>query len=256
MSLALPPSGLIIETGEAIASEDDQATPSSSRSAGARIFVSSQQGLIELVAAFCPPVTLMRSLCLINKAVSSITSSRHSTTGNTLLQRYWYMLHYHLVWDVPEKDKAKRSLQFSLTKDNAKKNWQKKYKEELAAHLARTMRGAGCSNNHVNDAKNLSIVLVQSAPLLPDPCARQKVDLELVANVEALELREDTAFVQHCRDAGVHHDHFLEPASGGVSSLSRGEYRKDVRHGKRKGKHGKGGTSVWSEWDGTGNYEY
>jgi hypothetical protein len=212
--------------------------------------------LVELIIVFCPPVTVMASLARVCKAVAAVVRTRCSANGNTLIQRYWYMLHYHLVWDAPERDKARRALQFALTKDNAKKNWHSRYRDELAAHLARTMRGAGCSNNRVNEAKNFSPPVILSTALVTAAVAGDDANSS-VKREDLLKEREDAAFVGHCVDAGIAPEHFLGTSAGPLTgSLSRMEYKKDARQGKRAGKHAKGKAAAWSGWDDDGNYDY
>jgi hypothetical protein len=208
--------------------------------------------LVELIMVCCPPTTVMRSLTRLCRKVAAVIRSRCLATGNTLTQRYWYLLHYHLVWEAPEQDKGRRALVFSLTKDNAKKNWFARYRDELRAHLARTMRGAGCCNNQVSEAKNFLVPTRLSSDL---PVVLVDHSSHELAR-EQLKMREDVLFVDRCIDGGVSPEHFACDQGCTREQFSRAEYRKDPRQGKRTGKHGKGKTSTWSNWHGKGNYEY
>lgn len=223
----------------------------------------SHAALLEHIATYCTVGSFVHSVSCLTKHTRKVLS--RSAPGTDLIQRFWYMQHHYLVWQDEKTDLKKAALLFSMTKDNAKKVWRQKFMSEYEAHLQRTLRGHGRSNNCAKSA------LSPSAPASPNAsnpvgddfssaATKCKTDGALEANEGELQRRDDAVFIDACRTGGIEvYSHFLGHNAGKdctASNVARSEYKQDPRLGKRKEKHAKGAARAWSAWDQEGNYDY
>ncbi|RNF09103.1 hypothetical protein TcG_09696 [Trypanosoma cruzi] len=104
----------------------------------------------EMVASFSTPLTVceLERICRDVHAVLTFSS-----TGTRLMQRYWYAQYNKLIWEENRMDPSRRTLDFTLTRSEGKRNWKKMYCEEYPLYLARTTQGKGANNNAINMAK-------------------------------------------------------------------------------------------------------
>ncbi|KAK7195839.1 hypothetical protein NESM_000515300 [Novymonas esmeraldas] len=230
--------------------------------------------LWERVAAFSAPAQVAE-LERVSRDVARHLAE--SNTGTHLLQRYWNAQWSRMVWKDEELPEEKRYLAPAmLTRSDGKRSWKKVFVEEYPLYLERIYQGKGVRNNDMNEAK----VLFHREVLNTAKTAKE---------LQRLELTEEEARVKELRKRGV--DVEVDETPGGAASpasptgthavqtskaerekhekgrpravakaphesYTRSDYKEDYRTGDRKGKHKKGGTGRWSNFDDFGDYSY
>ncbi|ORC89284.1 uncharacterized protein TM35_000132880 [Trypanosoma theileri] len=234
----------------------------------------------ELIAAFSPP----RTVCILHTLCRDVRSTlQHSSTGTRLLQRYWNAQYHRLVWGDEvkvgdeQKNKARRTLEFTLSRSEGKRDWMKMYREEYPSWCARTFLGVGTRNNDVNVAKVLFKVEppnealpgeeIAKMELTPEEALARRVEKNL-QNLEGEEVENCSGSGSRNRSRGKGNSHpqivdkkgrrkgdrtdrqkvMKNPALG----LSRDDYKNDQRLGKHKEKHKKGRMGRWDGLAGDG----
>ncbi|KAH9593383.1 hypothetical protein LSM04_002358 [Trypanosoma melophagium] len=225
----------------------------------------------ELIAAFSPPRTVC-TLYTLCRDVRDIL--QYSSTGTRLLQRYWNAQYHRLIWGDEaevgngEKNKARRTLEFTLSRNEGKRDWMKMYREEYPSWHARTFLGVGARNNDLNMAKVLFKVEApnEAIPgeelakmeLTPEEALARRVERNL-QHLEGKEAENGSGGGSRSRSRGKNHPQIVDkkgrrkgdrsnrqklmknPALG----LSRDDYKSDQRLGKHKEKHKKGRMGRW-----------
>ncbi|CAJ1008645.1 hypothetical protein Q4I28_003958 [Leishmania naiffi] len=228
----------------------------------------------ERVATFCIP-TQVAELERVSRDVARHLTD--SNTGTRLMQRYWNAQWSRMVWKEEELTDEKRYLMPTMLKHSeGKQSWKKLFVQEYPVYLQRVHQGSGVCNNAVNEAKVLFHREVLNT-------------VKTAAELKRLELTEEEARVKEQRKRGVDVE-FEEAAHTAPSpssldgphgapaakkerekhekgrprvvekapheSYTRSDYKADYRTGDRKGKHKKGGTGRWSNFDDFGDYDY
>lgn len=233
----------------------------------------------EHVASFSEPAQVAQ-LEQVSRDVAA--HLKESNKGPRLMQRYWNAQWCRMVWKEEELPAEKRYLPASMfSHSDGKRRWKKVFVEEYPLWLDRTFQRRGLRNNDVNEAK----VLFHVEPLNPNRTA---------AELQRMELTEEEALLKEQKKRGVEveFEHVDENGGAGASGdgaaggagitrpglkdekrdhqarekgrpravqkdvYTRSDYKEDYRTGARKGKHQKGGTNRWDNFDSYGDYDY
>lgn len=231
----------------------------------------------EHVAAFSAP----EQVAQVERVSRDVAGHlKESNKGNRVMQRYWNAQWSRMVWKEEELPQEKRFLPPSLLNHSeAKRRWKKVFVEEYPLFLDRTFQRRGLRNNDVNEAK----VLFHVETLNPNRTAAELQRMELTeeeARVKEQRKRGVEVEFEHAEESGAgasgngavggaggrpgleetKHDHAARekgrPRAVQKDTYTRADYKEDFRTGARKGKHQKGGTNRWDNFDSYGDYDY
>ncbi|KPA84093.1 hypothetical protein ABB37_02196 [Leptomonas pyrrhocoris] len=235
----------------------------------------------EHVASFSEPVQVAQVERVSRDVAAHL---KESNKGPRLMQRYWNAQWCRMVRKEEDVPVEKRYLPPNmLTRSEGKRRWKKVFVEEYPFFLDRTYQRHGVRNNDVNEAK----VLFHVEALNPNRTAAELRKMELtVEEARAKEQRKRGVEVEfeHVEENGAgasgeggagaggcggvvrpglddtRRDHAARekgrPRAVQKDSYSRADYKEDFRTGARKGKHQKGGTNRWDNFDSYGDYDY
>jgi hypothetical protein len=229
------------------------------------------------VAAFCEP-TQVAQVERVSRDVAA--HLKESNKGSGLMQRYWNAQWCRMVWKEDEIPSGKRYLHSStLTHSEGKRRWKKVFTDEYPLWLDRTFQRHGVRNNDVNEAKilfhveqlNLNRTAAELRKMeLTEEEARAKEQRKRGVEIEFVHVGEGAAgtsgdgavggIVEHPGLRDEKRDHTAHekgrPRAVQKDTYTRADYKEDFRTGARKGKHKKGGSNRWENYDSYGDYDY